>query len=89
MKRGYSKLLIEDMVLPDVGVDWVGASSDLLMMLMLDGVERTQHHWEALIDSVGMKINKVWRGTPRQEAIIEVELKPDTNSRRTVMRTRI
>ena len=75
MTKGHSKILIEDMVLPDAGADWIGASSDLLMLMMLDGAERTTHHWESIIGSAGMKINKIWRGPPTQEAIIEVEFK--------------
>ena len=74
MIGGYSKLLIEDLVLPDTGAHWTEASSDMLMMLMMGGVERTQHEWESLLTSTNMKVSKIWRGSSTQEPIIEVEL---------------
>ncbi|KAL9083469.1 MAG: hypothetical protein Q9159_005764 [Coniocarpon cinnabarinum] len=75
MTRGHSKILIEELVLPNIGASWVEASCDILMFLMPAGAERTQRQWETLLDSVGMKINKIWRGPPSAESIIEAELK--------------
>jgi hypothetical protein len=41
MKKGYPKLLIDDAVLPDFGVSRYEAFSDLTMMALETGAERS------------------------------------------------
>ena len=51
-----SRILIDEMVLPYMGVDWTVMHTDLTMMASLAAKERTQGQWESLLDSAGLKI---------------------------------
>jgi len=51
-----SRILIEEMVLPNSGVDWAATHTDLTMMACFAAKERTQEQWESLLDSAGLKI---------------------------------
>lgn len=75
MKPGYSRLLIEDLVLPDRGADLRHSAVDFLMYMMPGGVERTLSAWKELLDSAGLQIVKIWRDEYGQEPVIEAELK--------------
>jgi hypothetical protein len=74
MKRGYSKILIDDLVLPDVGVQPKGAFLDLSMMVLETGTERTSQEWHDLLGSVGLRIEKIWSSKVGPESLIEAEL---------------
>lgn len=74
MKTGYSKILIDDLVLPDVNVPRRGAMIDLTMMVLETGSERTLRQWTDLLGSVGLRIEKVWYAKTGLESLIEVEL---------------
>jgi len=74
MEQGYSKLLINDFVLPDVDVPLHPALMDLMMLSLCSGVERSEKQWRALLDSIGLEITKIWR-TDGVEAVIEAMLK--------------
>jgi hypothetical protein len=74
MEKGYSKLLINDFVLPDTDVPLHPALLDITMMSLCSGVERSEKQWRDLIDSVGLQIVKIWR-TEGAEAVIETTLK--------------
>ncbi|KPI44303.1 Demethylsterigmatocystin 6-O-methyltransferase [Cyphellophora attinorum] len=65
MKPGYSKLLINDLVLPDQDAHWYPSTMDLLMMLTMCGRERTTQQWFDLINEVGggLRIEKIWTPT--------------------------
>ncbi|KAI9730961.1 MAG: hypothetical protein M1818_008036 [Claussenomyces sp. TS43310] len=74
MKADYSRLLINDFVLPDTKPDLHPALLDLMMMSMCSGAERTEKQWRALLESVGLEIVKIWnKGSV--EAVIEAKLK--------------
>lgn len=51
-----SIILIDDMVLPNQGVTWHVTQVDLTMMAAAAAIERTETQWEALYDSVGLKV---------------------------------
>ncbi|CAI6339052.1 unnamed protein product [Periconia digitata] len=51
-----SIILVDDMVLPDQGVTWHVAQVDITMMVAAAAMERTETQWEALYDSVGLKV---------------------------------
>ncbi|KAL8738332.1 MAG: hypothetical protein Q9181_000875 [Wetmoreana brouardii] len=74
MKPGYSKILIDDLVLPDVGVPPKGAFFDLSMMALETGTERTLQEWHDLLGSVGLRIKKVWSSEVALQSVIEAEL---------------
>ena len=74
MRPGYSKLLINEWVLPDVGVPLYPALLDIVMMAAVSGIERTERQWTDLLSSVGLKIVKIWSHGPEDDALIEAVL---------------
>ena len=75
MTSGYSKILINDFVVPDQNPPWRMTSLDLLMMGMSAATERTNKQWHELLSSVGLKIVHVWSHPDSTESLIETELK--------------
>ncbi|KAI9849434.1 MAG: hypothetical protein M1837_004054 [Sclerophora amabilis] len=75
MAKGYSSILINDIVLPDRGAPAFGACLDLSMMAVLSGKERTRKEWSALLSSVGLAIVDIWTLEEGGESIIETVLK--------------
>ena len=74
MKKGYSKVLINDMVLPDRNAPMFSAYMDLTMMTVLGSGERTSKQWHELLGSVGLGIEKIYLGEGT-ESVIEATLK--------------
>ncbi|KAJ4303664.1 hypothetical protein N0V90_002565 [Kalmusia sp. IMI 367209] len=74
MKRGHSKVLLNEIVVPNVGAKWFDSSVDMLMLTVHSAQERTEEMWRALIESTGLKIAKIWDCEGSAEKIIEVEL---------------
>ena len=70
-----SSLLIDEWVLPDEGAPLAGASEDILTLMLLSGMERTESQWSALLESVGLEIKKIWRTDGASEAVIEAKKK--------------
>lgn len=76
MRPGYSKLLINDVVIPSMGAHWENTAGDMLMMTQLSALERTEAQWYQLIEGsgLGLKIKKIWLcGLPGVEGLIECE----------------
>ncbi len=74
MTKGYSKLLINENVIPDMDAHWASTGLDLLMMTLFSSSERTEEHWRMLLESEGFKIAKIWTNEPGTESLIEAEL---------------
>ncbi|XXG95566.1 Ubiquitin-like protein [Hypoxylon texense] len=74
MKKGYSKLLICDIVIPPTGASMIQAVMDVNMMSLLSAYERTEAMWRKLISEAGFKIVKLWKDPRDFEAVIEAEL---------------
>ena len=55
----YSRLLIKEFVLPDVGAGFSESMVDLIMMQVCDGMERTESQWHELLGKTGFKIVKI------------------------------
>ena len=51
-----SVILVDEMVLPVMGVNSTARSLDLTMMCAFNSMERTEPQWEALFDSVGLNM---------------------------------
>ena len=60
MKPGYSKLLINDAVLPDRDCPSFAAAADLNMMSISGAMERTKRQWIDLIESVDLRVVRIW-----------------------------
>ena len=74
MTKGYSKLLINENVVPDKGAHWATTALDVLMLACFSSCERTEPNWHRLLQSAGFKITKIWTHEPGTESLIEVEL---------------
>ncbi|OGM44432.1 O-methyltransferase [Aspergillus bombycis] len=74
MVKGYSKLLIYDIVLPPIGASISQTTMDVEMMSLLSASERTQGAWEKLLTDAGFKIINFWPDPQEYEMIIEAEV---------------
>ncbi|KZM28029.1 uncharacterized protein EKO05_0002051 [Ascochyta rabiei] len=74
MKRGYSKLLINDFVLPNAGAHWSQTALDWELMASLGARHRTVAEHAALYEGVGLRIAGVWKHPRGLDALVELEL---------------
>lgn len=77
MQPGYSKLLINENVIPDCRAHWEATALDMMMLTLLSSRERTTEQWRHLIEEMaGLKIVRVWQseGGEGVESLIECEL---------------
>lgn len=75
MDPAYSRLLIDEWVLPDEGVPLKSASMDCNMMLLFDACERTRMQWEKLLDDVGLEIVDIFSTPGAAESVIETRIR--------------
>ena len=54
----HSRIVIVDMVLPDIGAALLPVLFDINMMLM-SGRERTEREWRGLLKDVGLRVVKI------------------------------
>ena len=54
-----SKILVDEMVLPNTGVHWWSACLDLHMYGMFGAMERNVDQWHSLMDKCGLKILEI------------------------------
>jgi hypothetical protein len=74
LEPGYSKILINEIVVPEQSAEWYTTGLDLLMMVTHSAIERRERQWKALVESVGLKVIKIWDCGAAPEKILEVEL---------------
>ncbi|SPJ88008.1 related to O-methyltransferase [Fusarium torulosum] len=75
MKPGYSRLLINENVMPPFGAHWETTAMDMQMLSLLSAMERTRVDWYYLLeDLAGLKIVQIWSGGSGVESLIECEL---------------
>lgn len=67
-----SRIIIDEVVLPDMNVPWQAAYMDITMMASLGGMERSKSEWEKLIDEAGFKILEIHRYDPKMQSVIVV-----------------
>ncbi|KAI4671252.1 uncharacterized protein J4E88_009285 [Alternaria novae-zelandiae] len=73
-KRGYSKLLIYEVVLPKKGATNLMTTLDLQLMNCTSGMERTEEHWATLLKEAGFRIVEISRHPRAVESVIEADL---------------
>ncbi|EXJ87831.1 hypothetical protein A1O1_04758 [Capronia coronata CBS 617.96] len=56
---GDSRILIDEVVLPDVNVPWQAAMTDVSMACQLAGKERTRAQWESLVQQSGLRLVQI------------------------------
>ena len=76
MKGGYSKIIINEAIVPEKNCGSWLAATDINMMTILAGMERTRRQWVDLLESVDLEVVKIWDSpNDGDEAIIEATLK--------------
>lgn len=71
---GYSKILINEIVILDQTADSFSTAVDIIMMVAHSARERREKEWRDLVESVGLRVVKIWPGGGAPEKLIEVEL---------------
>ncbi|RAH45290.1 o-methyltransferase, partial [Aspergillus brunneoviolaceus CBS 621.78] len=75
MRKGHSKLLINENVIPETNAYWEATSLDIIMMANFSSTERTESQWRALVESVdGLRVVKIWTARRGVESLIECEV---------------
>jgi hypothetical protein len=76
MKKGYSKLIVWDFVLPGKAVPATLAALDWEMMSFYAAGERSETQWKQLLEDpdVGLKVNGFWTYSGFDQTVIEAEL---------------
>ncbi|OAG45589.1 hypothetical protein AYO21_00225 [Fonsecaea monophora] len=76
MKKGHSKLIIWDFVLPDKAVASTLTALDWEMMSFYAASERSEGQWKTLIEDpeIGLKVNGIWSYSQFDQSVIEAEL---------------
>jgi hypothetical protein len=72
---GHSRILLNEIIIPEIGAGWFETSVDMIMMCAHSAQERREKDWKHLIDSVGgLKISNMWDVDGAVEKIIEIVL---------------
>lgn len=74
MTPGYSKLLINENVVPDLGADWQITGLDLMLMTLVSARERRENEWRQLLELAGFRIVSIWSHVNGVESLIECQL---------------
>lgn len=75
MTPGYSKILINENVIPDTQAHWEATALDMMMLTLLSSKERTAAQWRHLIEKEAeLKVVKIWDVGNGVESLIECEL---------------
>lgn len=74
MEKGYSKLLINELIVPDQDASWSITSMDWLMLALGAVKERTERNWRDLVEGAGMRVTGIWTVEQGSESLIECEL---------------
>ncbi|GAT29126.1 O-methyltransferase [Aspergillus luchuensis] len=54
-----SRILVDEMLLPDVNASWQATLADISLMISLGGKERTKKQWTELAERVGLRIEEI------------------------------
>lgn len=74
LRRGYSKIVVNDFVVPDAGAHWSQTSLDWELMASLGARHRTVAEHVALYEGVGLRVAGVWRAPGGLDSVIELVL---------------
>jgi hypothetical protein len=75
MTPGYSKVIINDWIVPTQGASKFMTAQDLNMMAIGGGMERTKALHEEYLTGAGLKISGIWKADDDiSESVIECEL---------------
>lgn len=74
MLPGYSKLLINENIVPDKDADWQMTGLDLMLMSLVSARERREYEWRQLLTKAGFQIIHIWSHINGVESLIECQL---------------
>ena len=74
MDRDRSRILIHDIIVPEVGATMSHAWQDLSLMAV-GGTERTAKDFSRLLDDAGLRLVKIWRKSGDMMGVVEARLK--------------
>ncbi|OTB15543.1 hypothetical protein K445DRAFT_60843 [Daldinia sp. EC12] len=74
MKPGYSRLLVNEIIVPDRNPTWPVTSMDQLVFVLGAMGERTEAHWESILRRAGFRIVHIYSYEMGSESLIEAEL---------------
>ncbi|ROT39597.1 S-adenosyl-L-methionine-dependent methyltransferase [Sodiomyces alkalinus F11] len=70
-----SVILLDEMVLPETGVNSYAAAMDLTMMSAFASMERSEAQWRTIIEDVGLKLVKTYPYNPvSYESVMDIRL---------------
>ena len=75
MKPGYSKLLIANIILPEVHAPMRQVGLDMAMLFLHSGSQRSEPEWTSLLDRAGFTVVKFWHPPGDGDGVVEAELK--------------
>ncbi|KAJ8120520.1 hypothetical protein ONZ43_g2791 [Nemania bipapillata] len=67
-----SRILIDEMVLPERAAPWRATQLDLAMSSCFAAMERSRADWDSLLEQAGLKILKIWKYTDQLDDCIIV-----------------
>ncbi|KAI1440479.1 putative O-methyltransferase [Annulohypoxylon stygium] len=74
MKPGYSRLLINEIIVPDRNPTWPVTSMDQLVFVLGAMGERSEKNWEGILNRAGFKITHIYNYEMGSESLIEADL---------------
>ncbi|PVH85559.1 S-adenosyl-L-methionine-dependent methyltransferase [Cadophora sp. DSE1049] len=75
LKPGYSKIVLNEIVIPEQNAGWFETSVDVLMMHVHSAQERREREWRELVGKVdGLKVTKIWDVEGAVEKVIEIDM---------------
>jgi hypothetical protein len=74
MEKGYSKILVNDFVVPNTSAHWAQTCLDWELMSCLGARHRTEAEHKKLYEGAGLRITGIWRHPQSLDAVIELEL---------------
>ncbi|KAK8085695.1 hypothetical protein PG997_006966 [Apiospora hydei] len=74
MRKGYSKILINDYVVPDEGAHWLQTSLDCNLMSTLGARHRTEAEMRRMIDGAGLTVKEIFRHPLSLDCVVEIEI---------------
>lgn len=74
MIPGYSRIILDEIIIPDENAGWFETSVDLLMMEVHSAQERREKEWKSLVNEVpGLRVKQIWDLEGAVDKVIEIE----------------
>ena len=74
LEKGYSRILVQEMVVPDRDAHWQLTSLDWELLMNLAGRERMESEWRSLIESAGLRVTGIYKHPHSQDSLLEIGL---------------